>query len=177
MKKIFALLLAAAMSLVLTACNTVNTVSPQISGGGALSSAQQDALPEAEEPDADIGFSEAEISMILTVGDHNFYAALLNTETTAALIDLLPLTLDMSELNGNEKYFYLDSSLPTDSSQPGQINAGDIMLYGDNCLVLFYESFSSSYSYTRLGSLDDPAGLAEALGSGNTEVTFSMGGE
>ena len=49
------------------------------------------------------------------------------------------------------------------------------MLYGNNCVVLFYESFSSGYSYTRLGSLDDSSGLAEALGAGNAEVTFSAG--
>lgn len=51
------------------------------------------------------------------------------------------------------------------------------MLYGNNCLVLFYESFSSGYSCARLGSLDDPAGLSETLGSGSAEVTFSIGGE
>ena len=48
------------------------------------------------------------------------------------------------------------------------------MLYGNNCVVLFYESFSSGYSYTRLGSVDDPAGLAEALGTGSVEVAFSV---
>ena len=47
---------------------------------------------------------------------------------------------------------------------------------GDNCLVLFYESFSSGYSYTALGSLDEPAGLAEAVGSGGVAVTFDLAG-
>ena len=81
----------------------------------------------------------------------------------------------MSELNGNEKFFYLDSSLPTDSQAPGQINAGDLMLYGNNCLVVFYESFSSGYSYTRLGRVTDPLGLADALGKSEVTVTFAMG--
>ena len=78
----------------------------------------------------------------------------------------------MNELNGNEKYHYLDSSLPTNSYQPGTIHAGDLMLYGNNCVVLFYETFNSSYSYTRIGSIDDPSGLAAALGSGNVSVRF-----
>lgn len=177
MKKLFAFLLSAAMGLALTACGAPDTVSPQVSRDDTPTSAQQDVLSEPNNPNMEVDTPESEVSIFLTVGDHNFRAALLNNETTAAFIELLPLTLDMSELNGNEKYFYLDSSLPTDSFQPGQINTGDLMLYGDSCLVLFYESFSSSYSYTRLGSLDDPAGLAEALGSGNAEVTFSMGGE
>ena len=69
----------------------------------------------------------------------------------------------------------MDMELPTDTDQPGQISAGDLMLYGNNCLVLFYESFSSEYSYTRLGRVDDPAGLAEALGTGSVEVVFSAG--
>ena len=114
------------------------------------------------------------ISITVTVGDTAFSATLENSETSCALAELLPLTLNMSELNGNEKYFYLDQSLPTDSKRPGQIHTGDLMLYGDNCLVLFYKSFSSSYSYTRLGSIDDPEGLAQAVGHGNATVTFAV---
>ena len=113
-------------------------------------------------------------SITVTVGDTTFFATLESSETTRALTELLPLTLDMSELNGNEKYFYLDQSLPTDSMRPGQIHTGDLMLYGNNCLVLFYESFSSGYSYTRLGSIEDPEGLAQAVGHGNVTVTFAI---
>ena len=86
----------------------------------------------------------------------------------------MPMTLNMDEMNGNEKYFFLSDALPTNAGQPGHIAAGDLMLYGDNCLVLFYESFQSAYSYTRLGSITDTAGLADALGSGSVQVTFSL---
>ena len=55
-----------------------------------------------------------------------------------------------------------------------QISAGDLMLYGNNCLVLFYESFSCGYSCTRLGCVDDPTGLTEALGAGSVEAVFSV---
>jgi hypothetical protein len=48
------------------------------------------------------------------------------------------------------------------------------MLYGSNTVVLFYENFSTSYGYTRLGKIDNPAGLATALGSGNVTVTFDL---
>ena len=78
----------------------------------------------------------------------------------------------MTELNGNEKYFNLSNSLPTNASKPSSIQAGDLMMYGSSTLVLFYKTFSTSYSYTKLGRVDDPAGLAAALGSGNVTVTF-----
>lgn len=110
----------------------------------------------------------------IIVGTKTFTATLYDNPSASAFYDMLPLTLDMSELNGNEKYYYLDSSLPTDSSRPSGINAGDIMLYGNNCLVLFYESFQTSYSYTPLGRVDDPAELKTALGSGDVQVTFKI---
>ena len=88
------------------------------------------------------------------------------------------MTLDMRELNGNEKYFYLDEPLPAAAQRVGQIRvgqirAGDLMLFGSDCVVLFYESFATSYTYTPIGRIDDPAGLADALGSGSAEVFFS----
>ena len=114
----------------------------------------------------------AQTSINVIVGTKTFTATLADSETGKAFAALLPLTVTMNELNGNEKYHYLSTSLPTAAYQPGTIHAGDLMLYGNNCVVLFYETFNSSYSYTRLGAIDDPSGLAAALGSGNVSVRF-----
>ena len=173
MKQVFFIIL----SLLLTAgCtepavpadNTGNADTPPAASSSQSVSPSSEPLPKEENPMNNI------ISITVMVGDTTFSATLEDSETSRALAELLPLTLNMSELNGNEKYFYLDQSLPTDSKRPGQIHTGDLMLYGDNCLVLFYESFSSSYSYTRLGSIDDPEGLAQAVGHGNATVTFAV---
>ncbi len=182
MKHTFLTALTMAALLALTACDVSDHNAAGADGSGTLPPVQQqenssDTAKQNAPEDTAPEEPASETAIVLTVGGQTFSAALLDTETARQLAAQFPLTLNMSELNGNEKYFYMDSELPTDPCQPGQINAGDLMLYGDNCLVLFYESFSSGYSYTRLGSLDDPAGLSEALGSGSAEVTFSIGGE
>ena len=84
------------------------------------------------------------------------------------------MTLSMTELNGNEKYYDLENALPADPQQVGQIHAGDLLLYRDNCVVLFYEDFPTTYAYTRLGSVENPAGLADALGNGAVSVLFEV---
>jgi len=108
----------------------------------------------------------------ILVGNKSFTATLENNASAKALRKLLPLTADMTELNANEKYVDLPSSLPTQASNPGTIKKGDLMLYGDATLVLFYEDFKTSYRYTRLGHIDDSTGLREALGSGNLSVRY-----
>ena len=114
-----------------------------------------------------------ERNITVTVNGTSFAATLEDNEAGRAFAALLPLTLDMSEMNGNEKYHYLDESLPTESYRPGTIQTGDLMLYGSSCVVLFYETFSSGYSYTRLGRIGNPEGLAAAVGGGNVTVSFT----
>ncbi len=110
----------------------------------------------------------------ITVGSNTFNATLYNNATATAFKAKLPLTINMKELNGNEKYFDLPDNLPANASNPGTIQTGDLMLYGSNTLVLFYKSFSTSYNYTRLARIDNPLGLAAAMGSGNVRVTFEL---
>ncbi len=117
---------------------------------------------------------EISVKLAIQVGDKIFTAVLYDTETTAAFLRKLPMTLDMSELHGNEKYFYLSDRLPADSLHAGSIKSGDLMLYGSDCIVLFYESCFSSYRYTKLGYITDVTGLASALGKGNVTVSFSV---
>ena len=101
-------------------------------------------------------------------------STLADTDAARALAGRLPLTLDMPDLNGNEKHIDLPQPLPTNASRPGTIRGGDLMLYGKSTLVVFYLTFESSYSYTRLGRIDDPTGLAQALGPGSARITFSI---
>ena len=110
----------------------------------------------------------------ITIGTNTFTATLYNNATVTAFKTRLPMTINMKELNGNEKYFDLPDNLPANASNPGTIQAGDLMLYGSNTLVLFYKSFSTSYNYTRLARIDNPSGLAAALGSGNVTVKFEL---
>ena len=112
--------------------------------------------------------------MRLKIGNSTFTATLYDNAMVTAFKSRLPMTVNMIELNGNEKYFDLPQSLPTNASNPGTIQNGDLMLYGANTLVVFYKTFSTSYSYTRLGRIDDVTGLVAALGSGNVSVTFEL---
>ena len=110
----------------------------------------------------------------LTIGDRSFTATMEQNSTSEAFRALLPLTLEMQELNGNEKYYYLSQSLPTNRTKVGTIHAGDIMLYGDNCVVVFYETFTTSSQYTPIGHITNPEGLKEALGSGKVTINFTI---
>jgi hypothetical protein len=116
---------------------------------------------------------QEESHMWMTVGERRFAITLSDNAAARELGARLPLSVEMSELNGNEKHAELAKALPADASRPGTIRNGDLMLYGTTTLVVFYSTFDSSYSYTRLGRVDDPTGLAEALGSRGVRVVFS----
>lgn len=112
--------------------------------------------------------------MKITIGTA-VYTATLNANTAGnAFKAKLPLTLNMTELNDNEKYFDLSAALPANASNPGAIQTGDLLLYGSNTLVLFYKTFSTSYNYTRIAKVDNPTCLSAALGSGNVTVKFEL---
>ena len=117
-----------------------------------------------------------EMKMTVQVGESTFTATLEDNAAVDALVAMMehgPVTIQMSDYAGFEKVGALGASLPTNNSQT-TTQVGDIVLYQGNQIVLFYGS--NSWSYTRLGKIDDLTGWSEALGSGDVLVTFSLGG-
>ncbi len=113
-------------------------------------------------------------NIIITIKNKKYEAILYDNSTTKELIKKFPITITMSDLNGNEKYYNFSKSFPTSSENVANINKGDIMLFGDNCLVIFYKSFSTRYRYTKLGYIKNLEDLENSLGKGDIEITFIL---
>lgn len=108
----------------------------------------------------------------LNINGNDFTVTLEDNETSRELVNRLPLSITMNELNGNEKYYYFDEDLPSNPVKVDIINKGDVMLYGDNCLVIFYDTFTTSYSYTKIGTIDNPDDL-DMVGNNNVIVNIT----
>ena len=111
-------------------------------------------------------------TMQMKIGDKAYSVVLNDNNTTKALRELLPMTVTMAEFNGNEKYYLLHNSLPSRPEHIGQIKSGDIMLFGDDSLVVFYKDFKTTYSYTRIGHIENATDLEQTLGRGSVTITF-----
>ena len=125
----------------------------------------------------------------IIIGTQRFMLSVFDNPAGRAFKALLPLTISMGDVNGNEKFYRLSQGLPQTAANPGTIRIGDLNLYGSDGLVLFYKTFPTSYSYTRIGtidnpsslesalgfgSVDNPSGLQSALGTGSVMVTFEL---
>ena len=155
---------------------TLMMLSALLPAAGTLGCSEGPSVTRKNVEAGNVADSPKTTRMKITVGSRVFNATLYDNRTAAAFKDMLPLTLDMEELNGNEKKFDLSNPLPTDALNPKTIKSGDLMVWGQNTVVLFYKSFPTSYSYTRLGRIEDPDGLEAAVGAGSVKVTFELDG-
>ncbi len=117
---------------------------------------------------------EVKNKMQISIGEYSFTATLADNSSAQALYQLLAdgsITIDMEDYGGFEKVGPLGTSLPTNDEQIAT-EIGDIILYQGNKLVIYYST--NSWSFTRLGKIEDTKLLKEALGSGNVTVTFSI---
>lgn len=112
--------------------------------------------------------------MTLQIGNNTFTATLENNDAVDALVDMMceePVVIQLSDYSGFEKVGSLGTSLPASNKQT-TAQSGDIVLYNGDQIVIFYGS--NSWSYTRLGRMDDLSGWEDALGSDDVTVTFSL---
>ncbi|GCF94811.1 hypothetical protein NRIC_27020 [Enterococcus florum] len=158
--------------ILLTGCNSGFSEPAQTSLNSDSSHVR--TIPETNQHPFESEENQSMNRLTITIGRQTFYATFAENMTAEAFKERLPMTVSMDELNGNEKYYYLPERYPSNSERVGAINNGDLMLYGSDCLVLFYKSFSTSFSYSRIAKIDDPNGFAEAVGRRGVEVAFAL---
>lgn len=115
--------------------------------------------------------------LYITIGNQTLPVTLVKNNATEALMAALaanPITYEADDYGGFEKVGALGISLPTNNQQL-TTQAGDVILYSGNQIVLFYGS--NSWSYTRLGrieyeSLEQLKSFLKA-GQGRVSVTLS----
>ena len=136
--------------------------------------AEPSTIESSSQSDILNGSENTVTNMKVQVGDVVFSATLEENEAVSVLVEMMresSVVIQMSDYSGFEKVGSLGVSLPASNSQT-TTQAGDIVLYNKNQIVIFYGS--NSWSYTRLGHIDDLTGWEEALGSGDVTVIFSL---
>ena len=122
-----------------------------------ITSSDENNNMELDEDITSAGVRPFEEDQIIKVVINNIeYDVLLeNNIASYDLLSILPLELDMNDLNNNEKYSYLSFSLTSDDDYTGKISKGDVMLYQSNCIVIFYKDFDTTYKYTKIGHIEN----------------------
>ena len=170
MKKLMiSLLLAGSALLAFSGCSAEPTVS---SSAETDSSAVSEIASVQSEAASQFSSEEKEDVCTLTVGGQQYSVIFDDTDAANAVKKLLPLSETFTELNGNEKYYQFEAALPSDDTAVDQIHKGDLMLYQSSYLVLFYKDFTTNYSYTRIGHLENAENLDDVVSSEDIFITI-----
>lgn len=108
------------------------------------------------------------------INDKIFDVELEDNPATQELVKTLEngnITVNATDYGNFEKVGDLGFSLPTSDEQVTTA-PGDIVLYQGNQVSLFYESHS--WSYTKLGKIQNVTGLKDVLGSGDVTIEFIL---
>ena len=167
MKKVIIVISLVLMIITLSACSSIPD------GTETTSTATNEASQTASEsttkkPQA------TEMKVNIRINGKTFSATLEDNEAAKELYEIIKndgLTIGMSDYSGFEKVGALGHTLTSNDKQT-TTEAGDIVLYQSNQIVMFYGS--NSWSYTKLGKIDDLSGWEEALGSGDITAEFSV---
>ncbi len=116
--------------------------------------------------------------MYITINDNKLAVTLEENSTVDALIELLKkedIIFTATDYGNFEKVGSIGYTLPTNNSQI-TTEAGDVVLYSGNQIVLFYGS--NSWSYTLLGKIEgymvEELRLLLGAGNGSVEVRISL---
>ena len=125
---------------------------------------------------AETGEGKEAETMKLWIGETAVVVAWEDNDAVRALRELVaeqPLTIGMSMYGGFEQVGSIGTDLPRNDTQT-TTQAGDIVLYAGDQMVVFYGS--NSWAYTRLGRVTDKTAgeMAELLSGGDVTITVAM---
>jgi len=115
-------------------------------------------------------------NMNIKIGNTTLTVALADNSSVDALKSALkeaPITIKMRDYGNMEKVGSLGRSFPR-NDESITTEAGDVILYQGNALVIYYAP--NSWSFTRLGKIKNisQSELKNILGTGNVTVTLSL---
>ncbi len=119
-----------------------------------------------------------ETMLTLKIGDTPVAVDWEDNASVSALVELCraePRTVSLEMYGGFEQVGALGTALPRQDTQT-TTQAGDIVLYSGDQIVVFYGS--NSWAYTRLGHITDKdaEALRDLLGNGNVTLTLALEG-
>ena len=145
---------------------------PETSSTDKPAATEQPSSAEEASVSAETSPAE-ELTMMLKIDDTEIAVRWEDNESVEALEDLIreaPLTINMSMYGGFEQVGSLGTSLPRNDVQT-TTEAGDIVLYSGNQIVVFYGS--NSWAYTRLGHVELSASeMSDLLSHGDVTITL-----
>lgn len=153
----------------------IDTVGVSSAPSKAVSSENSTAeSKQTQAPDNSISEDDIVRKINVQIGGRTFTATLESNSAADAFVEMMqnaPVVIAMDDYSGFEKVGSLGADLPNDNRRI-TTQVGDIVLYNGSQIVIFYGS--NSWSYTRLGRIDDLSGWQEAMGSGDVTVSFSI---
>ena len=140
----------------------------------ACGSSTGEVEQSAESSESVAESQEATTEMKLLIGEQEVQVQWENNDAVNALKDQVndaPLTIDMSMYSDFEQVGELGMDLPANDKQI-ETEAGDIMLYSGDKIVVFYGT--NSWAYTPLGKIQNKTSdeLTELLGNGDVSITL-----
>ena len=155
------------MLVLLSGCGTAEE--PAGPAGEPEQPAEAEAPAEPADPE-----EEQMGELYLKIGEEPVEVRWEENESVSFLKDCVKeeaLSADLSMYGGFEQVGSLGVSVPRNDVQ-AVTESGDIVLYSGNQIVIFYGS--NSWSYTRLGHIENksPSEMKELLGNGDVTVTL-----
>lgn len=173
MKKIMATFLATVFIISLVGCFNNRQQTTMNSESNANTPESSSRLDESDSKN--ITREDNMTPITIKIGNKSLSAMLYDNESARTILKQMPFTLNMDDYGAQEKVAELTFDIPSEQTITlATINEGDIYLWSGSSLVLFYTTFSNSYSYVPIGYITDISELKEILENGTVVVTFEV---